>query len=75
MTIISQMTFSNAFSRMKICILIQISLKFVSEGPINNNSVLVPVMALRQTGDNYAIIWTDADQFTDAYIWAPGEMS
>ena len=55
--------------------MIQISLKFVAEGPINNNSVLVQVMAWRQTDDNYVIIWTDADQFTDAYIWAPGEMS
>ena len=36
----------------KFCILIQISLKFVSKGLIdNNNTALVQVMAWRRTGD------------------------
>ena len=35
----------------KFCILIQISLKFVPKGPINNKSALVQVMAWCWTGD------------------------
>ena len=45
-------TFSNRFSSMKIvCILIQISLKFVPKGSINNSPALVPIMAWRRPGD------------------------
>ena len=51
----------------KFCILIQISLKFVLEGPTDNKSALVQVMAW---------CWTDTKplpepmltQFTDAYM-------
>ena len=67
---ISQTTFSNAFSWMKIFVFqfsIRISLKFVPKGPINNKSVLVQVMARRQRGDKPlsepTLTW-----FTDAYM-------
>ena len=39
------------FFNEKFCILIQISLKFVRNGQIENKSALVQVMAWRQTGD------------------------
>ena len=42
-------TFSNAFSWIKIAI--QISLRFVPEGPINNISALVQIMAWRRPDD------------------------
>ena len=43
---ISQTTFSNAFSSMKMFeISIKISLKFVPKGPINNITALVQIMA------------------------------
>ena len=41
MAAISQMVFSDAFFYEKFCILIKISLKFVPEGPIDNNPALV----------------------------------
>ena len=47
MAAVSQTTFSNAFSWMKI----KISLKFVPKGPINNNPALVQIMAWRRSGD------------------------
>ena len=50
MAAISQTTFSNAFSLMKIY-MIQISLNFVPKGPINNISALVQVMAWHRLGD------------------------
>ena len=45
-------------------ILIQISLKFVPNGPIDNKSALVRVMAWRQAGDKPL----PETQFTDAYM-------
>ena len=53
MAAIFQMTFSNGFSWLKIMklISINISLKFVSRGPINNIPTLVQVMAWRRPGD------------------------
>ena len=49
---ISQTTFSNAFSWMKMLrISIKISLKFVPKGPINNIPALVQMMAWRRSGD------------------------
>ena len=45
---ISQTTFSNAFSWMKI---FEYRLKFVPKGPINNISALVQIMAWRLPGD------------------------
>ena len=50
MAAIFQMTFSNAFSWMKIYILIKISLTFVPQGPINNIPALVQIMTLRHPG-------------------------
>ena len=49
MAAIFPMTFSNAFSWMKITI--KISLKFVPKGPINNIPALVQIMAWRRPGD------------------------
>ena len=48
MATVSQMTFTNAFS-WKVFILIQIALKFVAKGPIDNKSALVQVMAWPRT--------------------------
>ena len=47
------------FMNEKLRILIQISLKFVPKGPIDNNSALVQVMAWR---------WSILTRFTDAYM-------
>ena len=47
-----QTTFSNAFPWKEFCILVQISLKFFSVVPTENDPTLVPVMAWWQTGDN-----------------------
>ena len=51
MAAISQTIYSDLFSIEKFCILIEISLKFVPEGPIDNKSASVQVMARRRTGD------------------------
>ena len=51
----------------KFCILIQISLKFFPNGPINNKSALVQVMACRQTGDK-PLPEQMLTQLTDAYM-------
>ena len=52
MAAISHMTHSNAFSWMKtFCILIQISLKFVPNGPIDNKQL--PELMLNQFTDVY----------------------
>ena len=48
-------------------ILIQISLKFVPRGPIDNNPALVQVMAWRRTGDK-PLPELMLTQFTDAYM-------
>ena len=48
MAAIFQMTFSNAFSRMKIY---EFWLRFVPKGPINNIPALVQIMAWRWSGD------------------------
>ena len=47
------------FMNEKLRILIQISLKFVPKGPIDNNSALVQVMAWRRSM---------LTRFTDAYM-------
>ena len=68
MVAISQTTFSNTFSWIKKnCILIRISLNFVPKGPIDNESVLVEVMAWRRTGDKPSPDPMLA-QFTDASL-------
>ena len=43
--------FRYIFVNEKFCILIKISLKFLPEGPIDNNSALVQIMAWRRPGD------------------------
>ena len=60
----------------KVCILIRISLKFVSNGPIDNKSALVQIMALHRSG-NKPITWTKANtvEFVDAYMRHCREMS
>ena len=44
-------TFKCIFLNENVRISIKISLKFVSKGPINNNPVLVQIMAWRRPGD------------------------
>ena len=44
-------TFKRIFLNENVRILIQISLNFVSKGPINNNPALVQIMAWRRSGD------------------------
>ena len=41
------------FMNEKFCILVKISLKFVSKGPIDSNPALVQIMAWRRIGANY----------------------
>ena len=44
-------TFKRIFVNENVGILIEISLKFVPKGPINNNPALVQIMAWRRPGD------------------------
>ena len=53
---------------------IKISLKFVPKGPIDNNSVLVKIMALRWIGDK-PFSEPMLTQFIDAYLQYQGKMS
>ena len=55
------------FMNEKSCILIQILLKFVPKGPIDNESPLIQVMAWRRTGDK-PLSEPMLAQFTDAYM-------
>ena len=55
------------FLNENVSILIQISLKFVPKGPIDNKSSLVQVMAWRQTGDK-PLPEAKMTQFTDTYM-------
>ena len=57
------MTFSNENVRISI----QISLKFVPKGAIDNKSALVQVMACRQISDK-PLPEAMMTQFTDAYM-------
>ena len=54
------------FLNEKFCISIQISLKFVPQGPIDNNSALVQVMTRHRTGDK-PLPKPMRTQFADAY--------
>ena len=58
----------------KFCLTIQISLKFVPNGPIHNKAVLVQVMAWLRTGDK-PLPEPMLNQFIDAYVRHQGEMS
>ena len=51
----------------KFCIFIQISLKFVPKGPIDNKVALVQVMAWCRTGDK-PLPEPMLTQFSDAYM-------
>ena len=51
LVIFFQPTFSNAFSSMKTCILIQMSLKSVFKGLTDNNPAVVQIRASHQTGE------------------------
>ena len=72
MAAIWQTTNTNAFSRLKIPI--QIPVKFVPRGPIDNKPALVQVMTLNRTGDK-PLPERMLIQFTDAYMRHEGEMS
>ena len=58
----------------KFGILIHISLKLVSKGPIDNKSALVQVMAWRRIGDK-PLSEPMLTEFIDAYTRHEGEMS
>ena len=58
----------------KFCISIQVSLKFVPKGLIENKTALVQIMAWRPKG-NKPLSEPMLTQFTDAYMWHQGEMS
>ena len=62
------------FVNEKFCILIKISLKFVAEGPVDNNPSLVKIMACRPKS-RQAIIWTNADPICWCIYVALGETS
>ena len=64
---ISQTLVSNAFSWMKSCFFIWISLKCISKGPIDNKTALVQIMAWCRTGDK-PLPQPMLTQFTDAYM-------
>ena len=68
MAAIFQITISNAFFYQEyVQISINISLKFVSTGPINNIPELVQMMAWRRPGNN-PLCDPMMGPFTDAYI-------
>ena len=58
----------------KLHTLIQISLEFVSKGPIDNKPALVQIMAWL-ANSRQAIVWNNADPVHDAYMRHWGEMS
>ena len=58
----------------KLCILITISLNFVSKGLIDNKAAFDQVMAWRRTGDK-TLPEPMLIQFLDAYMRHQGEMS
>ena len=66
--------FEGIFFDEKSCISIQISLKFVSKGSIDNKSALVQVMAGCRAGGK-PLPEPVLTHFTDAYMRHQGEMS
>ena len=60
--------FKGIFVNERFCISIQISLKFVPKGSVDNKSALVQVMAWRRTGDK-PLPEPVLTQVTDAYMW------
>ena len=55
------------FINEKLRILFEISLKFISKGPIENNPALVQIMAWRRIGDK-PLSESILTRFTDAYM-------
>ena len=66
--------FKCIFMNERFCISIRISLNFVSKAPIDNKSALVQIMGMAPNR-RQAIIWTDDDSFTDAYMRYSASMS
>ena len=73
-TIVADDIFSCIFMNGKFNISIQIWLKFVPNGPINNITALVQIMAGRLSGDK-PLSEPVPTQFTDAYMRHKREMS
>ena len=67
-------TFKCTFMNENFCILIQVSLKLVLKGPIDNKPALVQVMAWCRTGDK-PLPEPMLTQFSDAYRRHQGKMS
>ena len=67
-------TFKHIFLNKNVCISIEISLKFVPKGPMNNMPALVQIMARRRTGDK-PLSEPLMTQFNDAYMRHPASMS
>ena len=65
--ILADNIFKRIFFNEKFCILIEISLKFVPKGPIDNNSALVQIMAWRWIGDK-PLSEPMLTRFSDAYM-------
>ena len=66
--ILADDSFKRIFFNENARISIQISLKFVPNGPIDNKSALVQVMAWHRTGDR-SLPEPMLTQFIDAYMW------
>ena len=66
--------FKHIFMNEKFCILIQISLRFVSKGPIDKKSALVQVMTWRRTNGK-PLPEPMLTQFTASYMWHKRKMS
>ena len=60
--------FKCIFMNEKFCILIQVSLKFIPKGQIDNNSALFQAMAWRRTGDK-PLPEAIQNQFINTKIW------
>ena len=63
--------FKSIFLNENVSIAIEISLKFVPKGPINNILALVQIMVRCRPGT----IWTNAGKLTDAYMCHSASMS
>ena len=74
MATIFQKHFKWIFLNKNVWILINISLKFVPKGPINNISALIQIMAWRRTGDK-PLSEPMMTQFNDAYMRHSASMS
>ena len=69
-------TFKRIYFNENVWIFIQIPLKFVPKGPINNISALFKIMAsINMSTRRQAIIWTNDGQITDAYMHLLASMS